>query len=1067
MKLSRLLATVFFLPMALSAQKVDMSLFENMSPRSVGPAGMSGRVAAIEVVQSTPDVIYAGAASGGLWRSENGGTTWEPIMENEKAASIGALAVNQKNPDEIWVGTGEGNPRNSQTSGYGIYRSIDRGKTWTHMGLEQTQNIHRIIIHPDDPKTIIVGAQGPAWNESTERGVYKTTNGGDTWERILFVDQKTGIADLVMDPNNPNKMLAAMWEFRRWPYFFKSGGPGSGLYITYDGGETWKKKTDKDGLPKGELGRIGVSFAASNPRVCYAFIEAKKNGIYRSDDGGNKWRKISQKGNFGNRPFYYADIYADPSNEDVIYSIHSNVTVSRDGGKTWGSFVDWGSGVHPDHQSFYINPNNPKHVITGNDGGLAITRDGGNKWFFVENLPLAQFYHINVDNDLPYHIYGGMQDNGSWKGPGYTWKWGGILNNEWSGLYGGDGFDVVPDPDDSRYGYAMWQGGNLGRWDDLTGQALNIKPIHPDGEELRFNWNAGIAQDPFNSGTIYYGSQYLHKSTDRGRNWTIISPDLTTDDSTKQNQYESGGLTLDVTNAENYTSIISICPSPVKKDVIWVGTDDGNVQLTMDGGKTWTNNTPRMKGLPENCWVPHIEASKHNENEAFVILNNYRQGDWKPYLYHTADGGKTWKNLVSEDKVWGYCLSVVQDPVQEDLLFLGTEFHLYVSFDKGTTWNKWTEGYPTVSTMDLKIQEREADLIIGTFGRAAWVIDDIRPLRAIAGDDAVMNSNLVAFNPPTAYNVETKGPRGYFSASNDMFSGQNRWSQARIRYFVKEGKKAEARKKQKPSVDKKEEKPKAKKPEKGANPDSVYLRIYDGDRLIRTLRQYPDSGVNTIYWNMDEKGPYWPSWDDPDRSGAERPGNNVRPGKYRLEFKYGEATASSEIEVVWDPRIDISDQDIEALISIQKQVEKLIGQTAAMMDLLRDTKKETDKVSKLMPKDDKDTTYADLKKEIKTVNDSLNNLMEMVMGKRETKGIVRWGHKIWHKVSQANGSIYTALDPPGQNQKLLLEDGKKAYNKGVERIDKFMKETYDPFREHVKEANLSPFGDLKTLERSE
>ncbi len=1040
-----------------------MDLFKDMKPRNIGPAGMSGRVTSIEVVQSQPDLIYIGAASGGVWRSENAGITWTPIMDNEKAHSIGAIAVNQSNPDEIWVGTGEGNPRNSQSSGYGIYKSIDRGKTWQHMGLEKTRNIHRVIMHPNDPKTIYVGAQGSAWNESTDKGVYRTTNGGESWERVLYVDKKTGIADLVIDPSNPNKLMAAMWEFRRWPYFFKSGGPGSGLYVTYDGGDNWKKRTDKDGLPKGELGRMGLSISASNPRICYAFIEAKKNAIYRSNDGGEKWFKVSKAGNFGNRPFYYADLYTDPSNSEVVYSIHSIVTVSRDGGKNWSPFTAWSTGVHPDHQSFYINPNNPLHVITGNDGGLAQTKDGGKYWTFMQNLPLSQFYHINVDKDLPYHVYGGMQDNGSWKGPGYTWKNGGILNNEWLGLMGGDGFDVVPDPDNSRYGYAMWQGGNLGRWDSKTGQNLTIKPIHPEGKPLRFNWNAAIAQDPFNSGTIYYGSQYVHKSTDRGRSWTIISPDLTTNDTTKQDQENSGGLTLDVTNAENYTTIVSIAPSTVTKDVIWVGTDDGNVQLTKDGGKTWTNFTPKMKGLPKNCWVPQIEPSRHNDQEAFVVINNYRQGDWTPYLYHTADGGKTWKNLVSTEKVWGYCLSVVQDFKEPNLLFLGTEFHLYVSFDKGATWNKWKHGYPTASTMDLKIQEAESDLVIGTFGRAAWVIDDISPLRAVAKDRSVLNKDLLAFEAPTAYNVETNFSNGFYFPTNDMFRGDDRSTNARIRYYVKQG----AKGKKKAAKDSGSKDKKAEKPETGAHPDSVYLRIYNGDNLIRTIRQYPDSGINTISWGMDEKGPYWPSWEEPDRSGQERNGNYVKPGKFRLEFKYGEASSESSIEVKLDPRIEYTQAQIDEIYTFQRSVESLIGNTAKIMDELRATNKELAKVEKLMPKEDSDSSFAQLKKDLKTNKDSVNQLMEMVMGKRETKGIVRWGHKVWHKVSSANGSAYSAYDPPNQNQKRLMKEAKEAYNMAVNRVNAYKKDIYSPFKKSVDKANLELFSDREALKKVE
>ena len=459
------------IPFISDAQVVDTTLYNALKPRAIGPAGMSGRVTTIDVLLANPDVMYIGTASGGLWKSESGGTAWEPIFDKYDVASIGALAINQKNPDVIWVGTGEGNPRNSQTSGNGVYKSIDGGKNWVHLGLEKTRNIHRIIIHRDNPDIVWVGAQGSAWGESTDRGVFKTTDGGKTWRKVLYVNEKTGIADLIVDPVNPDKLIAAMWEFRRWPWFFNSGGPGSGLYISYDGGDSWEERTDKDGLPEGNLGRMGLAIAPSNTDIIYALVESKKNALYMSKDGGFKLEKVSDK-NIGNRPFYYADIYVDPLNENRIYNLYSIVTVSEDGGKTFSTMLAYGGSstdIHPDHHAWWVHPDDPSFLINGNDGGLAISRDRGNTWRFVENLPLAQFYHINYDMEFPYNVYGGMQDNGSWSGPAYVWKAGGIRNSYWQELFFGDGFDVVPDPDDSRYGYAMSQGGFLGYYDSETG----------------------------------------------------------------------------------------------------------------------------------------------------------------------------------------------------------------------------------------------------------------------------------------------------------------------------------------------------------------------------------------------------------------------------------------------------------------------------------------------------------------------------------------------------------------------------------------------------------------------
>ncbi len=563
------------------AQKLNMDMVPGLKPRNIGPAGMSGRVTSIDVLLSDPSVIYLGSAAGGLWHSENGGDTWKPLFTDQVVASIGVVKINQNNPSEIWVGTGEGNPRNSQNSGYGIYRSLDGGQNWQLMGLENTRTIHRIIQHRDDPNTLVVAVTGSAWGDSPHRGIYKTTDGGDTWRKTLFVNDRTGASDLVVDPQNPNKLYAGMWEYRRWPWFFKSGGSGSGIYVSNDGGESWTKSTHENGLPEGELGRIGLSVAPTNPNIVYAYVESKKNAIYRSEDGGRTWKQRSKAGDkkIGDRPFYYADIYVDTQNENRVYSIATEVTISEDGGKTWETYVP-GNQVHTDHHAWWSHPQNNEFILLGHDGGANITFDRGKKWRFFDNLPLAQFYHVRVDNDFPYNVYGGLQDNGSWKGPSQVWFKGGIRNMYWQRLSVGDGFDMVPDPVNSDYGWSMGQKGNLFRYHTTSGQLLRVRPQHPEGVPLRFNWNAGIALDPFDNKVVYYGSQYLLKSNDYGANWQVISPDLTTNDPQKQDQLNTGGLTYDNTGAENYTTIISVVPSELEQGVIWVGTDYGNLQLT-------------------------------------------------------------------------------------------------------------------------------------------------------------------------------------------------------------------------------------------------------------------------------------------------------------------------------------------------------------------------------------------------------------------------------------------------------------------------------------------------------
>ncbi|WP_372945090.1 WD40/YVTN/BNR-like repeat-containing protein, partial [Muriicola sp.] len=846
---------------SLIAQEFKMDFVQDLKPRNIGPGGMSGRVTAIDVVQSDPDIIFAGTASGGLWKSTSGGIKWESVFDKEVTASIGAVAIQQSNPSVIWVGTGEGNPRNSLNGGYGVYRSLDGGKNWTLMGLEKTRHIHRIIIDPDNPNTVYVGAIGSPWGEHPERGVFKTTDGGKTWNKILFVNNRAGVADMVMDPTNPNKIFAAMWEHKRDPWFFKSGGPGSGLYMTHDGGENWKKITAEDGMPKGELGRIGIAVARSRPNVVYALVEAKKNALYKSEDGGFTWKKINDKNDIGNRPFYYSEIYVDPQNENRVYSVFTYVNVSEDGGKNFSQLMPaYGvnNGVHPDHHAWWIHPEDGNFMIDGNDGGLNITRDRGESWRFIGNLPVGQFYHISTDNEYPYNVYGGMQDNGSWRGPAYVWKAQGIRNSYWQEIAFGDGFDVVPDLDDSRFGYAMSQQGFVSRYDHITGNNYSVRPTPPDKEtELRFNWNAGIGQDPFDNSTVYFGSQFVHKSTDKGLTWEVISPDLTTNDPEKLKQSESGGLTMDATGAENHCTILVIEPSPIEKDMLWVGTDDGRVHLTQNGGANWTEVTQNLKGLPKGCWIAQIRASGRNKGEALLIANDYRRFNYTPYAYRTRDYGKTWERIVDGNDVKSYTLSIVEDPENPKLMFLGTDDGLYISFDRAGTWQKWTEGFPTVSTKDLAIHPRERDLVIGTFGRAAWVLDDIRPLSTVASDPAVLNKALAVFDPPVAYQAAYQQPSGSRFGADAIFNGQNREGGAMITYFLKEGKQASKSTEKEETEEKDEESKGDEAEEKKKSKDSVTVEIFRGEALIRTLKyKTPEkAGFHRIYWNMDEKGP--------------------------------------------------------------------------------------------------------------------------------------------------------------------------------------------------------------------
>lgn len=1050
--------TILPLLVPFSYAQTDLAPFKALSARSIGPAGMSGRVTSIDAVVANPDIIYVGTASGGLWMTQNSGITWKPLFDEQPTLSIGAVAIHQPNPQVIWVGTGEGNPRNSQSSGYGVYRSLDGGETWTCMGLEETRNIHRIIIHPNDPNVVYVGAQGTAWGDTEERGLYKTTDGGKTWTKILYNNQRTGIGDLVMDPHNPNKLIAAMWEFRRWPWYFKSGGEGSGMYVTYDGGENWEKRTEKDGLPKGELGRIGLAIAPSNTDIVYALVESKKNALYKSTNGGKTWEKINEEGNINVRPFYFWDLFVDPVNENRIYSLYSMVSMSEDGGKSFKVIIPY-SGVHPDHHAWWIHPENPSLIIDGNDGGMAISRDRAKNWRFVGNLPLAQFYHIDVDEEIPYNVYGGMQDNGSWKGPAYTWRAGGILNSYWEELFFGDGFDVSVVPKANRYGYAMSQGGNVARIDMHTGNSRFIKPIHPDDSiKLRFNWNAALAQDPFDADVIYYGSQFVHQSGDRGENWSVISPDLTTNDTSKQKQDESGGLTIDATNAENHTTILCIAPSPLTKGEIWVGTDDGNLQLTRNDGNDWVNIIDRLPGAPDKAWIPQIHPSQHRAGEAFVVINNYRQNDWAPYLYHTKDYGESWENLVDPAQIEGHCLSFVQDPIEPRLMFLGTETGLYVSFDEGENWNLWKHGFPRVSTIDLKIHPREHDLVIGTFGRAAFVIDDIRPLRAVASEGAdMLTSPLKVFEIPDAYLAAYRQAAGLRFGADNTFAGQNRKRGAAISFIAN-----------KPEMEKggaEEEAAEADSTETD-KPDFKHVKVEifaESGELIRTLTTKPDSGVNRVYWRLNRKGIRYPGSPKPKKDDLREPsGMTTLAGTYKVRLTFGPYVDSTTLKVLPDPRMEYQEAHRMAHIELAEKTYPHITLATEAYDRIEEANKTVAKVMDLIAQQEEADAFKDLKDLAKTTKDTLKTLKQLFVEVDDRQG--------YTSSDNLTSRIYRSsyyLDPNdyslNQSQRLLIERIKADIEEVVEQVNGYFEEAWPDFQTQVEEADLQLFKAYEPL----
>ena len=1059
--------SLFFLCcfLQLGAQDFSITWLKEAAPRNIGPGGMSGRITSIDVVNSDSDIMYVGTASGGLWKSTSGGVTWKPVFNDQVTASVGAVAIQQSNPDVIWVGTGEGNPRNSLNGGYGIFKSLDGGKSWKSMGLEKTRHIHRVLIDPTNPDIVYVAAIGSPWGVHPERGVYKTINGGKSWKKILYVNDKTGAADLVMDPSNPNKLVAAMWEHKRDPWFFKSGGSGSGLYVSFDGGENWSEKTDEDGLPKGDLGRIGLAIAANKTNIIYALVESKKNALYKSEDGGFKWKKINDKDDIGNRPFYYSDIAVDPQNENRVFSVFTYVNVSQDGGKNFSQLMPaYGvtNGVHPDHHAWWIHPQDGSFMIDGNDGGLNITHDGGKTWRFIGNIPVAQFYHISVDNEFPYNVYGGMQDNGSWRGPAYVWKVQGIRNSYWQEIAFGDGFDVVPDLDDSRYGYAMSQQGYVSRYDWKTGNNYIVRPTHPIADtRLRFNWNAAIGQDPFDNSTVYFGSQFVHVSKDKGQTWKVISPDLTTNDPEKQKQSESGGLTLDATGAENHCTLLVIEPSSVEKDMLWVASDDGRVHFTQDAGSTWNEVTKNIKGLPKGSWITQIKASNKNKGEALLVANDYRRFNYTPYAYRTKNYGKTWERIVDGGDVENYTLSIVEDPINSNLMFLGTDDGLYISLNAGKQWDKFdAEIFPTVSVKDLVIHPREHDLVIGTFGRAAWVLDDIRPLRALASSSSIIEKDVQLFEPPTAYLAAYQQPTGSRFGADAMYQGTNRKYGAMLSYFVNPPvkKDKDSDKEEKANDEDEAEKKEAKK-------DSLTLMVYDGERLIRTLKKKvpKEKGIYRWYWYMDEKGVSRPRR-KPSKSKREPSGVQVKPGTYRLVMSFGDEQSEQTIEVKSDPRLTVDPANTDAVYTASKELEGYTAAAAAAVKQLAESKQTLADYKKLFKENKSDEMKA-LLKEMKSQTKTIDSLIALYIGKEDKRqGIVRNPESnVLTRIR--NASRYTRSRQEGitATENKLLQHAKEELEVAIEQTNNFYKEVWPVLKSKIEAEDASRFKEIQEL----
>ncbi len=890
-----------------------------LGARNIGSATMSGRIAAI-AARAEPDgktLILVGAASGGVWKSNDGGTTFRPIFDKQDVQSIGAIALDPNHPNTYWVGTGEAWMRNSVGVGDGVYKSVDGGETWTHMGLPNSEHIAKILVDPANSDVVYVCVPGRLWSDSLDRGLYKTTDGGRTWTLILKgPNLSTGCSTIAQDPRNPNKLFAGLWDFRRTGWNFRSGGPnadapsGSALFVSDNGGTSWTQlQPGANGLPNAPWGREAVAIAPSDPNIVYAFIEGTRSALFRSDDGGRTWSERDRSQSMVWRPFYFASLTIDPKDPNRLFKPDLTLIVSDDGGKSFtaagGNVTGGGGGTHGDHHAEWIDPTNTRHVITGDDGGLWISWDGGNRWIKNENLPISQFYHVSVDDKDPYQVYGGLQDNSAWVGDSaYP---GGISNSRWENLTGGDGFWSWADPaDPEHYAYVETQGGSITRVNRQTLESRDIQPKSATKEKLRFNWNTPLVVSPNDRGTIYIGAQYLFRSRDHGQNWEQISPDLTTNDKQKQKQEESGGITVDNSAAEMHTTIYSIAESPRRAGMIWVGADDGNIQLTLNNGQSWTNLTKNLPAPPAS-WVSWIEPSAADPAIAYAAIDRHTFGDFDPYIYRTADMGRSWKRIAGPASgLRGYVHVIKEDPERPGLLYAGTEFGLFVSLDGGARWAQFKGGgLPSVAVRDLAFQRRDHDLAIATHGRGIWIVDDLTPLRALSPR---MLATPLTFLPsrPAQQRIEANGG---WANGDAVFTGDNPPDGAVFAYY-----------------------------EPGRHLiGKLKLEILDATgKVVETPPASKKPGINRVVWSMRSPAPRTPPAAQVAFGSVQ--GARYLPSTYTVRLTSGTTVLTAPLTVTLDRRATYTLADREKQFAATQRISDLFGRMtdlAARIDAVR------------------------------------------------------------------------------------------------------------------------------------
>jgi hypothetical protein len=897
-------AAAFTLPASSQTEAAALSALEW---RNIGPANMGGRVSAILGIPGNTRTWWFGGADGGLWMTHNGGTTFEGQWQDAEAYSVGSVALAPSDHNVLYLGSGEGDPRNSVSYGLGVWKSTDMGATWQHLGLDDTERIKRIRVHTSNPDVAYVCAMGHEWGANDQRGVFRTRDGGATWEKVLYIDEDTGCSELDIQWSNPRILYAGMWTFRRRPWRFDGGGRETAVYKSLDGGDTWQKLNVVDE----PMARIGLAVAQNRPNTVYVVTETPTKGtLFRSDDAGATWRMVSDNRSINFRPFYYSEIHVDPSNSEVVWSLSGGLYKSTDGGR---SFESVGRGVHGDHQTLWIDPEDSDHVLSGSDGGYQVTFDGGANWDIINNVTLSQYYQIFVDDRDPYYVCGGLQDNGNWCGPSRTMGRGGIRKDEWYTVSGGDGFYTVPVPGSPHLVYSNAQGGYLRITNTQTGVTQSIEPyprMHgSQGQGMyqakyRFNWDAPIHISPHDPGTVYWGGNVLFRSTDYGHSWDVISPDLTTNDPAKQ--LDSGGeVYLDNTAAEFHCTILTIAESRQEAGVIWIGTDDGNVQVTRDGGATWTLVNGRLPGFPDEAWVSKIEASHHVPGRAYINVDQHRLDDFTPHVWRCDGYGQSCANLSDGLPGDDYTKVIREDPTNPDLLYVGMDRGLYFSWNGGDTWVDMRLNLPRVSVRDIKVQTEYNDLVIGTHGRGAWILDDLAPVQQLA---EALQHELYVFPAPRATHWQSWNTDA--SAGQRTYMGDNLPSGALISFYVAD-------------------KPAAR----------VNVRITDanGDLVNEVPVREVNAGVNQVSWNLRHSGA------TPRQAGQQGGGFGGRfggsaapavPGTYTATVVVGEGAmeGSTTIEVRGDPRIEMGMADYQAWHDAAQNLVDLVSQSNRMMD---------------------------------------------------------------------------------------------------------------------------------------